>query len=158
MKTKLLQSFLYLPVLNTILLLMSFSAGVRAQTIVWQENWESPAAQDDWYADLGNWEIGTPSSGPGGAHGGVNCAATVLDGDYPTDRRSRLVSAPILVPVAELNPRLRFWHWWSFGRSDFGQVQVSTENRGDSSAVVRLAWPHPARLTPATSRMQMPYS
>ena len=159
MKTTFLQSLLHLPVLNTILLLIASCSGVKAQTITWQENWESPAAQDDWYADLGIWEIGRPTSGLGPDHGGSNCAATVLDGDYPEDRRSRLVSAPILVPVAELNPRLRLWHSWSFGRSDFGRVQISTDDGGDSSAVFRPAsWPHPAWQTQATSRMQLHYS
>jgi hypothetical protein len=128
MKTKFLRSVLHLPLLNAMLLLIALATGANAQTLVWQENWESPAAQDDWYADNGVWEIGQPTSGPGAAPGGANCAATVLAGDYADDRQSRLVSPPILVPVAELNPRLRFWHWCSFGALDFGQVQISTDN------------------------------
>jgi hypothetical protein len=106
----------------------------RAQTITWQENWELPAAQDNWAADFGFWEIGVPTFGPPTnsmgwrAHQGTNVAATVLNGDYTDDRQSRLISSPISVPSAETNPRLRFWHWWSFNASDYGEVQVSTNN------------------------------
>jgi len=78
--------------------------------------------------DFAIWEIGTPTSGPGAAHEGTNCAATMLAGNYPDDRVSRLVSQPFMVPGAEQNPRLRFWHWWSFSCDDYGQVQISTNN------------------------------
>jgi hypothetical protein len=134
MNTKFLRSVLHLPFRNAMLLLIALATGASAQTLVWQENWESPAAQDDWYADNGVWEIGQPTSGPGAAHGGANCAATALAGNYADDRKSRLVSPPILVPVAELNPRLWFWHWWSFGALDFGQVQITTNHRANWQA------------------------
>jgi hypothetical protein len=78
--------------------------------------------------DFAIWEIGKPTSGPGAAHTGTNCAATILGGNYPDDRRSRLVSPAFTVPLASLNPRLRFWHWWSFSSYDFGQLQISTNN------------------------------
>lgn len=64
----------------------------------------------------------------GAAHAGTNCAATVLNGNYPEDRDSRLVSQPFVVPPASTNPRLRFWHWWSFGSCDYGQMQISSNN------------------------------
>ena len=79
-------------------------------------------------ADYGVWEIGVPTSGPGSAHGGTNCLATILSGNYTDDRSSRVVSPAFAVPAAGLNPRLRFWHWWSFKDYDFGQVQISTNN------------------------------
>jgi hypothetical protein len=78
--------------------------------------------------DFAMWEIGVPTSGPGAAHGGSNCAATVLNGNYQDDRDSRLVSPTFTVPGADLLPRLRFWHWWSFSCDDYGQVQISTNN------------------------------
>jgi hypothetical protein len=80
------------------------------------------------------WEIGVPTSGPPTnalgwrAHQGTNCAATVLSGDYPAWSTSRLVSPAFEVPVASLNPRLRFWHWWSFAEYAYGRVQISTNN------------------------------
>src|SRR6185503_2519173 len=50
--------------------------------------------------------------------------ATVLAGDYTEGVRSHLVSPAFLVPPASQNPRLRFWHWFNFNDSDFGQVQI----------------------------------
>jgi hypothetical protein len=41
------------------------------------EDWES--GLDDWYVEFGSWEVGTPTSGPGNAHGGDNCVATGLE-------------------------------------------------------------------------------
>ena len=79
-------------------------------------------------ADYGVWEIGVPTSGPGSAHGGTNCLATILSGNYTDDRESRVVSPAFQIPAAGLNPRLRFWHWWNFNAGDFGQVQISTNN------------------------------
>ena len=32
--------------------------------IIWQEDFESPQAQDDWYSDFGIWEIAVPTYGP----------------------------------------------------------------------------------------------
>ena len=78
--------------------------------------------------DFGMWEIGVPMSGPGGTHASAKCAATVLNGNYQDDRTARLVSPPFVVPSADQQPRLRFWHWWSFWCDDYGQVQVKGTN------------------------------
>ncbi len=78
----------------------------------------------DWAAEAGSWEVGKPTSGPGAAHGGTNCAATVLGGNYAEGVTSRLISPPFTVPPAASNPRFRFWHWYSFGGNDAGQVVI----------------------------------
>ncbi|MCB2222527.1 MAG: PKD domain-containing protein, partial [Bacteroidetes bacterium] len=96
------------------------------------EDWETGV--NDWWVSDGTWEVGVPTSGPGGAYGGSNCAATVLDGnysDYADD--SYLVSPWFTVPSSSENPRLRFWHWYDFNTSggdnyDFGKVQIRTQN------------------------------
>ena len=78
---------------------------------------------EGWYTDnAAIWQVGRPTSGPGNAHSGTNCAATVLGGDYPDDANARLVSPAFVVPTD--SPRLRFWHWWSFSGGDWGQVQI----------------------------------
>ena len=92
----------------------------------------------DWQISNGVWEMGVPTSGPtpdaqgNRAHEGVAVLATVLNGNYPDDQKSRISSIAFVVPTADQHPRLRFWHWWSFntyfGSPDFGQVQVSTDN------------------------------
>src|SRR5437667_6293 len=45
------------------------------------EGWENGIG--DWYAETGTWQVGVPTSGPGAAHSGTNCAATILNGNYP---------------------------------------------------------------------------
>ena len=84
----------------------------------------------NWAAERGTWEVGEPTSGPGDAYSGQNCAATRLDGNYAEPVDSRLISPPFIVPSAPQNPRLRFWHWYSFSSGDYGKVQISV-NGGD---------------------------
>ena len=86
------------------------------------EYWESGI--DQWRVTYGTWEVGSPTSGPGAARTGNNCAATILKGNYCDDRDSRLVSPPIVVPDAALGPRFIYWHWFNFNCSDYGEVQV----------------------------------
>ena len=95
------------------------------------EGFETANTVDAWVLDLGIWEIGKPTSGPGKAHSGENCLATVLAGNYTDGRISRMISPTFVVPAVVQNPRLRFWHWWSFAvpdffgtGADFGRVQI----------------------------------
>jgi hypothetical protein len=81
----------------------------------------------DWSTDLGVWQIGVPTAGPGSCYEGEQCAGTVLDGNYPPDTDSRLISATITLPIGT-GPEgvwLRFQNWFSYIYSDSGQVQVS---------------------------------
>ncbi|BBO84834.1 hypothetical protein DSCO28_54000 [Desulfosarcina ovata subsp. sediminis] len=88
----------------------------------------------DWYADRGVWQVGTPTSGPGSAHGGTQCVGTVLDGNYPDYTDSRLVSPTLTLPTVSGSEEihLRFWQWFSYypygvnSSNDYGQVQIST--------------------------------
>jgi len=86
------------------------------------EGFESGAG--DWAVDTGTWEIGKPTSGPNAAHGGTNCAATILAGNYPNNVDTRLISPPFLVPAN--SPALRFWHWYNFNNA-LGFVEISTD-------------------------------
>jgi hypothetical protein len=60
-----------------------------------------------------DFEIGVPTSGPGSAFSGQQCAATVLDGPYTNDPNTRL--SYLRSPIRDLshleNPILRFHHW-----------------------------------------------
>ena len=86
-----------------------------------------------WSATNGIWVVGLPTSGPNECHSGVQCAGTVLDGNYPVSSSS-LVSPTITLPAigALEEIHLRFWHWFSLGggtgafgsSSDLGQVSV----------------------------------
>jgi hypothetical protein len=62
----------------------------------------------DWASERGTWEVGSPTSGPGAAYNGQNCAATRLNGNYAEPVDSRIISPSIVVPTASQNPRLRF--------------------------------------------------
>ena len=86
---------------------------------------------DDWHTDNGVWAVGTPTSKPGGAHGGFICAGTVLDGNYPKYTDSRLISPSTWLPeVSEDNEiRLSFWHWFSYSHGDYGHVQISVYDK-----------------------------
>ncbi|MEI2724881.1 MAG: hypothetical protein V9H26_15485 [Verrucomicrobiota bacterium] len=113
---------------------LAFSA--EAQTITWQENWESATPRRTiGIADNGYWEIGVPTYGPPDrgdgwqAHQGTNVAATVLNGDYTDDRQSRLSqfshsgrSGQSEIPGCGFGiGGVSMW-------ADFGQVQISTNN------------------------------
>jgi len=92
----------------------------------WTEDWEGNWVID-WHVDGGTWEVGTPTSGPDSAYNGQKSAATVLDGNYTEPVDSRLIRhTSFVVPPASTNPKLRFWHWYSFSTSDWGVVQIST--------------------------------
>ena len=82
-----------------------------------------------WSASNGVWEIGKPTDGPPSSHGGTQCAATVLNGNYPSFTVSRLVSPSIILPLVTGNEEihLRFWNWFSY-TGGYGSVQISTYN------------------------------
>jgi hypothetical protein len=83
---------------------------------------------DDWSVDAGTWEIGKPTSGPNAAHGGTNCAGTVLAGNYGWNMNTRLISPPFTVPATN-RPTLRYAQWFKFVNAG-GFVEV---NNGDTS-------------------------
>lgn len=85
-----------------------------------------------WFPDNGVWEIGEATAGPESCFGGSGCAGTVLAGDHPRGRASRLISGVIVLPGASGDEELhlRFWNWFAFGNDGFGrsttaEVQIS---------------------------------
>src|SRR5262249_34225155 len=63
----------------------------------------------DWWVNNGVWQVGTPTTGPGAAFGGTNCAGTGLSGNVPASQASSLISPVFVVPAADQSPRLRWW-------------------------------------------------
>lgn len=95
---------------------------------LWSEKWEGDWTIN-WHIESGTWEVGVPTSGPGKPRQGQKCAATVLNGNYSEPVDTRLIRhTPFVVPRKDKNPRLRFWHWYSFSAGDFGQVQIKVGN------------------------------
>ena len=78
----------------------------------------------DWSAESGTWEVGVPTSGPGVAYSGTNCAATVLAKDYENNADSRLVSPPFLLPPVTASPALRWRQSFRFAGGDWGRVEI----------------------------------
>ncbi len=70
------------------------------------------------------WEWGVPTSGPGAAHSGSKCWATVLNGNYHNSANWSLYS-PSFVATADA-PIFAFFHWYSMENNwDGGNVAVS---------------------------------
>ncbi|MHC1776274.1 MAG: choice-of-anchor J domain-containing protein [Lentimicrobium sp.] len=109
----------------TILLILAVVANAQQKATYWSEDFEGNWSAN-WTISAGTWEAGAPTSGPNAAHGGTQCAATILDGIYTEGVDSRLISPEITIPAAIENPRLRFWQWFSFAANDFGLVQIKT--------------------------------
>ncbi len=85
---------------------------------------------DDWYAHNGIWETGIPTAGPTNCFDDSNgCMATELDGNYPNNASSRLISPYIQLPeiTVEEEIQLRFQQWALIGSWDVARVQVSYE-------------------------------
>jgi hypothetical protein len=81
-----------------------------------------------WSTDRGVWQVGTPQAGPGAAFGGTGAVGTHLDGSYPPDTDSRLVSPTVSLPHADGDEEvhLRFRQWFSNGGCDTGYIQISS--------------------------------
>ncbi len=113
--------------LAMVCLVLAFSIlPAHAQAVFW-EDFET--GWGNWWADNGVWEVGPSTLVPG--YHGTKCAGTVLNGNYPDNINSRLVSPSIILPA--INPgageelHLRFWHWFSFAPNDTGNVQIQFE-------------------------------
>ncbi len=83
--------------------------------VIFEENFESGWG-DYWSADNGVWEIGTPTEGPEIAYEGNSCAGTNLDGFYPGNTNSNLISPIIELP--EVGPSqsisIQFMQWYKY--------------------------------------------
>jgi len=82
----------------------------------------------EWFTDYGVWQIGEPNSGPEKVYNGVNCAGTVLDGNYPNYTDSKLISPQIKLPDINAGEEivLKFWQWFYYEDhgDDYGHVYI----------------------------------
>jgi len=139
-----------LETLSMIVAGMSILGSARGQTVVWSENFDDGNGNNRWYADTGVWQVGSPTIGPATnsagyrTHSGPDCATTGLTANYPSGMNSRLIRIQTFtVPAASQFPRLRFWHWFSFGAysfagatyPDYGVVEIRIGTTGTWQAV-----------------------
>ncbi len=80
----------------------------------------------------GDWEWGTPTSGPMSAKSGRSLWATRLSSRYTDNITSTLTTYPVSIPSDLDNPRLSFWHWYSTESDgvdfyDGGNVKLSAD-------------------------------
>jgi len=75
----------------------------------------------------GDWQWGTPTSGPGSAYSGVNCWATNLSGNYTVSTTSHLIFST----HAGAAPAIAFAHWYDTEANYDGcNFAISTDGGG----------------------------
>jgi hypothetical protein len=114
--------------------------------VLWNESFEQLDFWGRWHSEGSIWTVGAPTSGPGAAYAGVNCASTLMDGDYPSWADALLVRDRVfIVPDASMNPRLRFWEWFKAGPGATRAVEIRAgtgawEALSGSHAAAEAAW------------------
>src|SRR5438445_646510 len=107
------------------LMALFMSAVSLRAAVEWQQDFEGSTNGWTTGGSANVWQIGKPTSGPGMAHSGTNCAGTILNGDYPDNVSASLFSPQFVVPAAVQQPRLRFWSWHNTcSAGDYGQVWI----------------------------------
>ncbi len=77
------------------------------------------------FTGSGDWEFGSPTYDPNGAHSGSNAWSTILNGDYNLNRDDWLISQKGF--VVQANYSLKYWHWFDYeGGYDGYNVWIST--------------------------------
>jgi subtilisin-like proprotein convertase family protein len=102
------------------------------------EGFESGGAGWSHSGTLDEWQLGTPTSGPGSAHGGTQAWATNLSGPYSrsggaTNGDFSVISPPIDLAAAGA-ATLSFWHWYDIwndanpdGQDDGAWLEISSD-------------------------------
>lgn len=81
---------------------------------------------------VGDWQWGTPTSGPSAAHSGSKLWATNLGGNY-NDRTESILDIPEISLADKDSAKLIFWHWYQNEYSsekfwDGGNIKISVDN------------------------------
>ena len=106
----------------------SVSETTEAVTIAFKDDMESGASGWTHGGTNDNWELGSPTSGPGNASSGLNVWATNLDGNYEANN----MNAQLVSPSINLNgislAKLAFQHYYHTENYwDGGIVEISTD-------------------------------
>ena len=81
----------------------------------------------EWYTDNGVWELGSPSAESGYEGSGIDkIAGSVLDGTYPNNTESRLISPPFEITTTSF--RMELDHNFSLSPGDEAILQLSVDN------------------------------
>ena len=85
------------------------------------------------------WKIGTPSSGPGEAHGGSNVVATNLEETYPANCKDLIYYNKSISIPSDGKPEISFYAWVDLvgtGISPFDYVEVLVKKSSDTWELV----------------------
>jgi hypothetical protein len=103
------------------------------------------------FTESGDWEIGTPSSGPINAYSGVSLWATNLSGKYSNGNLLSTLETGEIVIFGINNPVLKFYHWYDIETGiDGGNVKISVDN-GISWQIITPAEGYPVTSLPGAS-------
>lgn len=123
----------------------------KSQTWEWSENFEN--GWGGWSATNGVWNIAAPTVGPDTLINGSKLAGTNLQGNYPPNTNTILVSPYIELPDAEPDDRIyfSFWHWFNIDEthstgSDKGYVQIKPKSS---------EWKYLSKSTPISGDSQV---
>jgi len=104
------------------------TAPALADVVLYSDGFETTGGGYTHSGTSDQWEWGTPTFGPGGAHQGAKCWGTNLDGNVPYNCNCVLTSPPIAVPALGANQiaRVRFYSWIAVDEMyDRGEFLVS---------------------------------
>ncbi|MCX5752742.1 MAG: immune inhibitor A, partial [Candidatus Krumholzibacteria bacterium] len=105
------------------------ASGFHTFTVVDYYAYDFEASNGGFVATGPDWEWGAPtlSTGPAGAHSGVNLWGTKLAANYSNSSNSKLDLPPLQVPSSKAYATLSFWQWYSTENTfDGGNVKIST--------------------------------
>jgi len=105
------------------------ASGYHSFTVVDYYAWDFEGGNGGFTTTGPDWEWGAPtlSTGPSGAHSGVNVWGTKLAANYSASSNSKLDLAPLKVPASRTYATLSFWQWYSTENTyDGGNVKIST--------------------------------
>ncbi|WP_157370366.1 choice-of-anchor J domain-containing protein [Vulgatibacter incomptus] len=119
---------------------------VSGAQVYYSQDFEGACASNGWTL-LGDWRCGTPTTvGPRAAHGGTQCIATNLSGDYSNNQSyaGNSATSPIINLSGASHPVawFRMWLFTEGSTFDGANLQVST-NGGTSYQVVTTTSPSP---------------
>ncbi|AKU89663.1 Flagellar basal-body rod modification protein FlgD [Vulgatibacter incomptus] len=119
---------------------------VSGAQVYYNQDFEGPCASNGWTL-MNDWRCGTPTTvGPRAAHGGTQCLATNLSGDYSNNQTyaGNSATSPTINLTGALHP-VAWFRMWIFTEGttfDGANLQVST-NGGTSYQVVTTTSPSP---------------
>jgi len=113
--------------------------GYYSFEIVEEFVWDFELDDGAWTQNGDVWEWGSPTSGPGAAHSGVNLWGTILGGNYPNSADATLDVPAITLAADKPYALFSFWHWYNMeNRYDGGNVKISIDDGATFSILTPL--------------------